>query len=192
MALYVIRGWGFLFKIKKKYQSWLQNVERAKQDLLAALKVLDAHLLTRTFLVTERVTLADIVVFCTLIHAFQVTRAPSAADVDVCVCAACECKCVCCSTCWSRRCARGCRAWVAGSARWRRSPPWPPCCRAPRSAPRRPRRPPPRRYSSLLSCSLHTFLEYQNQLNVNSVGIGSHETAVCPLWRCVWRHTCCV
>lgn len=95
---------------KKKYQSWLQNVERAKQDLLAALKVLDAHLLTRTFLVTERVTLADIVVFCTLIHAFQVTRAPSAADVDVCVCAACECKCVCCSTCWSRRCARGCRA----------------------------------------------------------------------------------
>ncbi|CAH0686030.1 unnamed protein product [Spodoptera exigua] len=48
-----------------------QNVNRAKQDLLAALKVLDAHLLTRTFLVTERVTLADIIVFCTLIHAFQ-------------------------------------------------------------------------------------------------------------------------
>lgn len=81
----MIRGWGVVFKIKKK-QSWLQNVERAKQDLLAALKVLDAHLLTRTFLVTERVTLADIVVFCTLIHAFQVTRAPSVADVDVCVC----------------------------------------------------------------------------------------------------------
>lgn len=54
-----------------------QNVERAKQDLLAALKVLDAHLLTRTFLVTERVTLADIVVFCTLIHAFQHVLEPA-------------------------------------------------------------------------------------------------------------------
>ncbi|CAH2090650.1 unnamed protein product [Euphydryas editha] len=48
-----------------------QNVERAKNDLLAALKVLDGHLLTRTFLVTERITLADIIVFTTLIHAFQ-------------------------------------------------------------------------------------------------------------------------
>lgn len=50
----------------------LQNVERAKSDLLAALKVLEGHLLTRTFLVTERITLADIIVFSTLIHAFQV------------------------------------------------------------------------------------------------------------------------
>ncbi|XP_061717954.1 elongation factor 1-gamma [Cydia pomonella] len=48
-----------------------QNVERAKTDLLAALAVLDKHLLTRTFLVGERVSLADIVVFTTLIHAFQ-------------------------------------------------------------------------------------------------------------------------
>ncbi|CAB3223312.1 unnamed protein product [Arctia plantaginis] len=47
------------------------NVERAKQDLLAALKVLDSHLLTRTFLVTERITLADIIVFTTLLHAYQ-------------------------------------------------------------------------------------------------------------------------
>ncbi|XP_045774078.1 elongation factor 1-gamma [Maniola jurtina] len=47
------------------------NVERAKTDLLAALKVLDGHLLTRTFLVTERITLADIIVFTTLLHAFQ-------------------------------------------------------------------------------------------------------------------------
>lgn len=50
----------------------LQNVERAKSDLVAALRVLDAHLETRTFLVSERVTLADIAVFTTLIHAFQV------------------------------------------------------------------------------------------------------------------------
>ncbi|XP_022113184.2 elongation factor 1-gamma isoform X2 [Pieris rapae] len=54
-----------------------QNVERAKSDLLAALKVLDNHLLTRTFLVTERVSLADIIVFCTLIHSFQHVLEPS-------------------------------------------------------------------------------------------------------------------
>ncbi|KAL4705782.1 hypothetical protein ACJJTC_016376 [Scirpophaga incertulas] len=54
-----------------------QNVERAKNDLIAALRVLDAHLLTRTFLVTERVTLADIVVFCTLLHAYQHVLDPS-------------------------------------------------------------------------------------------------------------------
>ncbi|XP_045499771.1 elongation factor 1-gamma [Colias croceus] len=53
------------------------NVERAKSDLLAALKLLDSHLLTRTFLVTERVTLADIIVFCTLIHSFQHVLEPS-------------------------------------------------------------------------------------------------------------------
>ncbi|XP_053608222.1 elongation factor 1-gamma [Plodia interpunctella] len=55
-----------------------QNVERAKNDLLSALRTLDAHLLTRTFLVTERVTLADIIVFCTLIHAFQHVLEPGA------------------------------------------------------------------------------------------------------------------
>ncbi|CAG9788458.1 unnamed protein product [Diatraea saccharalis] len=54
-----------------------QNVERAKADLLAALQVLDAHLLTRTFLVTERVTLADVVVYCTLLHAFTHVLEPA-------------------------------------------------------------------------------------------------------------------
>ncbi|CAK1543315.1 unnamed protein product [Leptosia nina] len=54
-----------------------QNVDRAKNDLLAALKVLDSHLLSRTFLVTERVSLADIIVFCTLIHSFQHVLDPS-------------------------------------------------------------------------------------------------------------------
>ncbi|XP_041981300.1 elongation factor 1-gamma [Aricia agestis] len=54
-----------------------QNAERAKSDLLGALAVLDKHLLTRTFLVTERVTLADIIVFATLIHAFQTVLEPS-------------------------------------------------------------------------------------------------------------------
>ncbi|KPJ17317.1 Elongation factor 1-gamma [Papilio machaon] len=54
-----------------------QNVERAKSDLVTALRLLDAHLLTRTFLVTERVSLADIVVFCTLLHAYQHVLEPS-------------------------------------------------------------------------------------------------------------------
>ncbi|CAH2041244.1 unnamed protein product, partial [Iphiclides podalirius] len=54
-----------------------QNVDRAKSDLLAALRLLDEHLLTRTFLVTERVTLADIVVFSTLLHSFQHVLEPS-------------------------------------------------------------------------------------------------------------------
>ncbi|XP_049874891.1 elongation factor 1-gamma [Pectinophora gossypiella] len=55
-----------------------QNVERAKADLLAALRQLDAALLTRTFLVGERVSLADIVVFCSLLHAFQHVLEPGA------------------------------------------------------------------------------------------------------------------
>lgn len=41
-------------------------VTRARQDLLDALRVLDTHLSTRTFLVGQRVSLADVVVFCTL------------------------------------------------------------------------------------------------------------------------------
>merc|ERR1712173_126193 len=41
--------------------------DRAKEDIKAALKTLNDHLLTRTFLVGERVTLADIAVACTMI-----------------------------------------------------------------------------------------------------------------------------
>ncbi|CAH0400289.1 unnamed protein product [Chilo suppressalis] len=54
-----------------------QNVERAKSDLLAALKVLDSHLLPRTFLAGERPTLADVIVYCSLIHAYQYVVEPS-------------------------------------------------------------------------------------------------------------------
>lgn len=46
-------------------------VDRARTDLLQALALLDRHLLTRTFLVGERLTLADIVLFCTLLHSYQ-------------------------------------------------------------------------------------------------------------------------
>lgn len=48
-----------------------QANERAKNDLKATLGVLDAHLKTRTFLVGERVTLADICCMCNLILPFK-------------------------------------------------------------------------------------------------------------------------
>uniref|UniRef100_A0A182JD04 Elongation factor 1-gamma n=1 Tax=Anopheles atroparvus TaxID=41427 RepID=A0A182JD04_ANOAO len=47
------------------------NVERAKEDLRRGLAVLNARLLKQTFLVGERVTLADVVVFTTLLHAYE-------------------------------------------------------------------------------------------------------------------------
>ena len=48
------------------------NTERAKEDVKKALGSLNTHLLTRTFLVGERVSLADISVCCTLLHLYQV------------------------------------------------------------------------------------------------------------------------
>merc|ERR1711982_140465 len=44
--------------------------ERAKEDIKAALKTLNEHLLTRTFLVGERLSLADIAVACTMISLY--------------------------------------------------------------------------------------------------------------------------
>jgi elongation factor 1-gamma len=45
--------------------------ERAKQDINAVLSTLQARLVNNTFLVGERITLADIVVFCSLLQLFQ-------------------------------------------------------------------------------------------------------------------------
>jgi elongation factor 1-gamma len=42
----------------------------AKENLKRALVALDAELMTKTFLVGERVTLADITLACSLFHAF--------------------------------------------------------------------------------------------------------------------------
>lgn len=47
------------------------SAERAKQDVSAVLAQLNQHLATRTFLVGERITLADINVFANLTHLFQ-------------------------------------------------------------------------------------------------------------------------
>lgn len=47
------------------------NTERAKEDIKVAFKCLNDHLLTRTFLVSERLSLADIAVACTLLNLFK-------------------------------------------------------------------------------------------------------------------------
>ncbi|KAF4527998.1 hypothetical protein B566_EDAN012405 [Ephemera danica] len=54
-----------------------QSTERAKEDVKKCLQVLNSHLLTRTFLVGERVSLADIAVGCTLIHLYQYVLEPA-------------------------------------------------------------------------------------------------------------------
>merc|ERR1712240_884909 len=51
--------------------------DRAKEDIKAALKTLNDHLLTRTFLVGERVTLADIAVACTLLSLYKQVLDPA-------------------------------------------------------------------------------------------------------------------
>lgn len=51
--------------------------ERAKQDITAVLKTLQTRLINSNFLVGERVTLADIVVFSTLLQLFQHVADPA-------------------------------------------------------------------------------------------------------------------
>lgn len=51
-----------------------QNNERAKADLQQILQVLNVHLSKRTYLVGERITLADIAVACDLLLLFQWVR----------------------------------------------------------------------------------------------------------------------
>lgn len=54
-----------------------QNNERAKSELSNILKLLNNHLRTRTYLVGERITLADIAVACDLLLLFQWIIEPS-------------------------------------------------------------------------------------------------------------------
>ncbi|KYM88412.1 Elongation factor 1-gamma [Atta colombica] len=53
-----------------------QTVEHAKEDIYKALAALNSHLLTRTYLVEERLTLADICVAMTLLHLYQYILEP--------------------------------------------------------------------------------------------------------------------
>ncbi|XP_047099541.1 elongation factor 1-gamma [Schistocerca piceifrons] len=54
-----------------------QATERSKEDVKEALRTLNNHLLTRTFLVGERISLADICVACTLLHLYQYVLDPA-------------------------------------------------------------------------------------------------------------------
>jgi len=51
--------------------------ERAKEDIKVAMKTLNDHLLTRTFLVGERLSLADIAVACTMISLYKHVLEPA-------------------------------------------------------------------------------------------------------------------
>lgn len=53
------------------------NVERAHSDVNRTLSVLNQHLLNNTFLVGERISLADIVVFSNLLNLYQYVLEPS-------------------------------------------------------------------------------------------------------------------
>merc|ERR1711992_96724 len=53
------------------------GTERAKEDVKAALKCLNDHLLTRTFLVGERLTLADIAVATTMLSLYKQVLDPA-------------------------------------------------------------------------------------------------------------------
>jgi len=52
------------------------NTDRAKEDVKVALGVLNQHLLTRTYLVGERITLADICVACNLLSLYKLVLDP--------------------------------------------------------------------------------------------------------------------
>jgi len=53
------------------------STERAKEDVKAALNALNNHLLTRTYLVGERVSLADIAVCCTMMNLYKLVLDPA-------------------------------------------------------------------------------------------------------------------
>merc|ERR1739838_242121 len=53
------------------------QTERSKEDIKAALKLLNEHLLTKTFLVGERISLADIAVACVMISLYKQVLDPS-------------------------------------------------------------------------------------------------------------------
>lgn len=70
-----VHGWVFAFMGIIQFQK--NNVERAKQDLKATLTALNSRLVNQTLLVGERLTLADIVVFATLLSAYEKVLDPS-------------------------------------------------------------------------------------------------------------------
>ncbi|XP_072391362.1 elongation factor 1-gamma [Diabrotica undecimpunctata] len=54
-----------------------ETFQRAKEDLKSSLSILNSHLLAHTYLVGERITLADIVVACNLLNAYKYVLDPN-------------------------------------------------------------------------------------------------------------------
>jgi elongation factor 1-gamma len=54
-----------------------QSFEKAKEEMKGVMNVLNTHLATRTFLVGERITLADVTVACTLLHLYSKVMDPA-------------------------------------------------------------------------------------------------------------------
>lgn len=70
-------AWVFpILGIIKDNPSTQEAFQRAKNDMKAALTILNSHLLTRTYLVGERVTLADIAVACNLLNPYKYVLDP--------------------------------------------------------------------------------------------------------------------
>jgi elongation factor 1-gamma len=61
----------WVFPIQGKIPNNPAAVQRAKSDIRNILETLDKHLLTRTYLVGQRITLADIVVSMSLYHLYE-------------------------------------------------------------------------------------------------------------------------
>jgi elongation factor 1-gamma len=57
--------------VRRCHFLFLQSTDRAKEDVKLALQALNTHLLPQTYLVGERITLADIGVACTLLQLYQ-------------------------------------------------------------------------------------------------------------------------
>jgi len=60
-----------------------QNTERAKEDIKKVLGLLNSHLETRTYLVGERISLADIAVTCNLLLLYKNVLEPSFRDTYI-------------------------------------------------------------------------------------------------------------
>ncbi|KAH0999783.1 hypothetical protein HUJ04_013557, partial [Dendroctonus ponderosae] len=70
-------AWVFpILGIIKNNPSTQEAFQRAKNDMKVTLTILNSHLQTRTFLVGERVTLADIVVACNLLNPYRYVMDP--------------------------------------------------------------------------------------------------------------------
>ncbi|XP_055385089.1 elongation factor 1-gamma [Condylostylus longicornis] len=67
----------WVFPLLSIMQNNKQVIQNAKEDITAALEILNKRLIHNTFLVGERITLADIIVFCNLIHLYQYVLEPS-------------------------------------------------------------------------------------------------------------------